>query len=116
MFSEMCSSVYRPDAALINYYKVGDTLGGHLDDVEKDMSKPIVSFSLGCDAIFLLGGKPYFTTMSCFHCICLINCSLMPSRFSSPLAYEHKSIVYPLISHALLYSGMSESRSIAAMS
>ncbi|PNY03214.1 alpha-ketoglutarate-dependent dioxygenase alkb-like protein, partial [Trifolium pratense] len=34
-----------------------DTLGGHLDDMEADWSKPIVSLSLGCKAIFLLGGK-----------------------------------------------------------
>ncbi|GKB08975.1 alpha-ketoglutarate-dependent dioxygenase AlkB, partial [Tanacetum coccineum] len=32
-------------------------LGGHLDDMEADWSKPIVSMSLGCKAIFLLGGK-----------------------------------------------------------
>ena len=49
-------SKYNPDVALINFYKEGDTLGGHLDDVEKDLSKPIVSFSLGCEAIFLIGG------------------------------------------------------------
>ena len=60
--SQLSSSQYQPDAALINYYKAGDTLGGHLDDVEKDMSKPIVSFSLGCDAIFLLGGQFLCTT------------------------------------------------------
>lgn len=34
----------------------GDVLGGHLDDVEKDMAQPIVSVSLGCPAIFLMGG------------------------------------------------------------
>ncbi|GKB95093.1 alpha-ketoglutarate-dependent dioxygenase AlkB [Tanacetum coccineum] len=34
-----------------------DMLGGHLDDMEVDWSKPIVSMSLGCKAIFLLGGK-----------------------------------------------------------
>lgn len=68
-------------------FLLGDMLGGHLDDMEVDWSKPIVSmrylagitfvfifqsravnktivlkvivsfFSLGCKAIFLLGGK-----------------------------------------------------------
>ena len=47
---------FGPDAALVNYYSAGDTLGGHCDDVERDMSKPIVSISLGCRAVFLLGG------------------------------------------------------------
>ena len=42
--------------ALVNYYHEGDTLGGHRDDVESDQSAPIVAISLGCDAIFLLGG------------------------------------------------------------
>lgn len=50
--------VFRPDAALVNYYSAGETLGGHSDDVESDLSKPIVSMSLGCDAIFLQGGEP----------------------------------------------------------
>ncbi|KAK8933876.1 Alpha-ketoglutarate-dependent dioxygenase alkB [Platanthera zijinensis] len=48
---------FRPEAAIVNYFGPGDMLGGHLDDMEKDWSKPIVSISLGCKAIFLLGGK-----------------------------------------------------------
>jgi alkylated DNA repair protein alkB family protein 1 len=48
---------YHPDAALVNYYRSGDTLGGHKDDVERDMSQPIVSISLGCPAVFLMGGE-----------------------------------------------------------
>lgn len=34
----------------------GDTLGGHIDDVEPDQAAPIVTVSLGCHAIFLMGG------------------------------------------------------------
>ncbi|EXB81982.1 Alpha-ketoglutarate-dependent dioxygenase alkB [Morus notabilis] len=48
---------FKPEAAIVNYFGLGDTLGGHLDDMEKDWSRPIVSMSLGCKAIFLLGGK-----------------------------------------------------------
>ncbi|XP_061338734.1 alpha-ketoglutarate-dependent dioxygenase alkB [Gastrolobium bilobum] len=48
---------FKPEAAIVNYFGLGDTLGGHLDDMEADWSKPIVSLSLGCKAIFLLGGK-----------------------------------------------------------
>jgi len=47
---------YRPDAALINYYHPGDTLCGHIDDAEVDLCQPLVSISLGCPAIFLIGG------------------------------------------------------------
>ncbi|KAI8527943.1 hypothetical protein RHMOL_Rhmol12G0113200 [Rhododendron molle] len=48
---------FQPEAAIVNYFGLGDTLGGHLDNMEADWSKPIVSMSLGCKAIFLLGGK-----------------------------------------------------------
>ncbi|KAL2484446.1 Alpha-ketoglutarate-dependent dioxygenase alkB [Abeliophyllum distichum] len=52
-----CGEEFHPEAAIVNYFGLGDMLGGHLDDMEKDWSKPIVSISLGCKAIFLLGGK-----------------------------------------------------------
>ena len=45
------------EAAIINYYPVGTYMSGHLDDAEHAMEEPIVSISLGCPAIFLLGGK-----------------------------------------------------------
>ncbi|XP_065009736.1 alpha-ketoglutarate-dependent dioxygenase alkB-like isoform X1 [Musa acuminata AAA Group] len=48
---------FQPEAAIVNYFSPSDMLGGHLDDMEADWSKPIVSISLGCKAIFLLGGK-----------------------------------------------------------
>ncbi|KAM5568222.1 alpha-ketoglutarate-dependent dioxygenase alkB [Rosa sericea] len=51
------SEDFQPEAAIVNYFGLGDMLGGHLDDMEADWSKPIVSMSLGCKAIFLLGGK-----------------------------------------------------------
>ncbi|KAF3779471.1 Alpha-ketoglutarate-dependent dioxygenase [Nymphaea thermarum] len=48
---------FHPEAAIVNYYGPDDTLGGHVDDMEADWSKPIVSISLGCKAVFLLGGN-----------------------------------------------------------
>uniref|UniRef100_A0A0D3HLW2 Fe2OG dioxygenase domain-containing protein n=1 Tax=Oryza barthii TaxID=65489 RepID=A0A0D3HLW2_9ORYZ len=48
---------FKPEAAIVNYYGPSDMLGGHVDDMEADWSKPIVSISLGCKCIFLLGGK-----------------------------------------------------------
>ena len=63
------SRKFNPDVALINFYKEGDTLGGHLDDVEKDLEKPIVSFSLGCEAIFLIGGRQQRIQEACNACI-----------------------------------------------
>jgi alkylated DNA repair protein alkB family protein 1 len=51
-----CAS-FRADAALVNYYGAGDTLGGHVDDVEAAQDKPIVAFSLGCAAVFLISAS-----------------------------------------------------------
>ncbi|KAL5203983.1 hypothetical protein ABZP36_008854 [Zizania latifolia] len=48
---------FRPEAAIVNYYSPSDMLGGHVDDMEADWTRPIVSISLGCKCIFLLGGK-----------------------------------------------------------
>ncbi|CAN6472352.1 unnamed protein product [Victoria cruziana] len=48
---------FHPEAAIVNYYGPDDTLGGHVDDMEADWTKPIVSISLGCKAVFLLGGN-----------------------------------------------------------
>ena len=47
---------YEPDTALVNFYREGNTLGGHKDDAEVHADCPIVSLSLGCDAVFLIGG------------------------------------------------------------
>ncbi|CAM6009182.1 unnamed protein product [Sphagnum balticum] len=47
---------FKAEAAIVNYYGPDDMLGGHVDDMEADWSKPIVSISLGCKAVFLLGG------------------------------------------------------------
>ncbi|GJW21682.1 alpha-ketoglutarate-dependent dioxygenase AlkB [Tanacetum coccineum] len=59
---------FQPEAAIVNYFGLGDMLGGHLDDMEVDWSKPIVSMSLGCKAIFLLGGKSRNEPLAMFLC------------------------------------------------
>jgi alkylated DNA repair protein (DNA oxidative demethylase) len=48
---------YDPDDCLINRYVPGAKLGLHQDRDEKDAWAPIVSVSLGVDAVFLWGGK-----------------------------------------------------------
>ena len=47
---------FKPDACLINQYKVGASMGLHQDKDELDFSQPIVSVSLGIPAVFLFGG------------------------------------------------------------
>jgi DNA oxidative demethylase len=45
-----------PQTCLINYYPAGGKLGLHQDNSEKNQTAPIISFSLGDDAVFLIGG------------------------------------------------------------
>ncbi|MBC7513612.1 MAG: DNA oxidative demethylase AlkB [Herminiimonas sp.] len=47
---------FSPDACLINRYLPGTRLTLHQDRNEHDLSQPIVSVSLGVQAIFLFGG------------------------------------------------------------
>jgi hypothetical protein len=48
---------YEPEAGIVNYYPLNTVMGGHLDDAEHAMDKPIISISLGCSCIFLIGGR-----------------------------------------------------------
>jgi alkylated DNA repair protein (DNA oxidative demethylase) len=48
---------FEPDACLINRYEAGTRLSLHRDENERDLTKPIVSVSLGLPAIFLFGGQ-----------------------------------------------------------
>lgn len=56
MWSKVSDQPFAPNAALINYYREGDKLCGHKDDAEIDQTKPLISISLGCPAVFLMGG------------------------------------------------------------
>ncbi|TIB37153.1 hypothetical protein E3P86_02288 [Wallemia ichthyophaga] len=46
---------YKPDAGIINYYNLNDTLMAHVDRSEVTSSLPLVSISLGHSAVFLIG-------------------------------------------------------------
>lgn len=52
----VCPQPLCPQAAIINFYNAESTMGGHLDDAEPCQTAPIVSLSLGLDAIYLIGG------------------------------------------------------------
>lgn len=43
-----------PEAAIVNFYSPGDTLSLHRD-VSEEVDRGLVSVSLGCDAIFIIG-------------------------------------------------------------
>ncbi|KZP01229.1 hypothetical protein CALVIDRAFT_532845 [Calocera viscosa TUFC12733] len=47
---------YAPDAGIVNFYGLADTLMAHVDHSEVDCTRPLVSISLGHACVFLLGG------------------------------------------------------------
>ncbi|RPD59157.1 hypothetical protein L226DRAFT_553635 [Lentinus tigrinus ALCF2SS1-7] len=47
---------YEPDAGIVNFYQTKDTLMAHVDRSEICATSSLVSMSLGCAAIFLIGG------------------------------------------------------------
>jgi alkylated DNA repair protein alkB homolog 1 len=48
---------FKATASIVNFYTTKSLMGGHRDDLELALDKPIVSLSVGLPAIFLLGGK-----------------------------------------------------------
>ncbi len=46
-----------PEACLINFYDTGTKMGSHQDRDEADLAAPVLSISLGDDAIFHVGGQ-----------------------------------------------------------
>jgi alkylated DNA repair protein (DNA oxidative demethylase) len=54
---QAAAAAYRPQCFLINRYAAGSgRLGLHQDRDERDRTQPIVTLSLGADAVFLAGG------------------------------------------------------------
>lgn len=54
--SSSASTQFTASACIVNYYNSKSIMGGHRDDSEFAIDKPIVSFSAGRPAVFLLGG------------------------------------------------------------
>ncbi|EGG20871.1 alkylated DNA repair protein [Cavenderia fasciculata] len=48
---------YIAEAGTVNFYSEDSVMGGHLDDAEEEMEKPIISLSFGASAVFLLGAE-----------------------------------------------------------
>jgi alkylated DNA repair protein alkB homolog 1 len=51
------STTFVASASIVNYYNLKSIMGGHRDDLEFAIDKPVVSMSVGLPGIFLLGGK-----------------------------------------------------------
>ena len=55
IWRDLASQTRAPDCCLINYYGEGTKMGLHQDKDEADFSWPVVSISLGDDALFRIG-------------------------------------------------------------
>ena len=58
LLAEACEHGFtmQPQAGIVNFYPVGQVMGGHVDDGEEAHECPVVSYSLGPPCIFLVGG------------------------------------------------------------
>lgn len=56
LWSEVAGYPAPPEACLVNYYSHVAKMGSHRDADEQDFSAPVVSVSLGDDAVFHIGG------------------------------------------------------------
>ncbi|MCJ1309738.1 hypothetical protein MMC25_003399 [Agyrium rufum] len=54
LFISTCFPEMKPEAAIVNVYTPGDTLSLHRD-VSEECDRGLVSISIGCDAIFMVG-------------------------------------------------------------
>lgn len=57
LWDEVADFSHQPEACLINYYSSGTRMGSHRDADEADFTAPVVSVSLGDDAVFHVGGR-----------------------------------------------------------
>ena len=57
LWDEVADFSHHPEACLINYYAGGARMGSHRDADEADFTAPVVSVSLGDDAVFHVGGR-----------------------------------------------------------
>lgn len=56
IWAEVAGYSAPPQACLVNHYEAGAKLGSHVDADEEDKAAPVVSVSLGDDAVFHIGG------------------------------------------------------------
>lgn len=56
LWRELAGYPALPEACLVNHYEAGTRLGSHVDADEEETAAPVVSISLGDDAVFHVGG------------------------------------------------------------
>ncbi len=57
LWSDLTADGPPPDACLVNFYRAGARMGLHQDRDERDFSHPVISVSLGDQALFRIGSE-----------------------------------------------------------
>lgn len=57
VWREVSNYAAPPEACLVNVYREGARMGSHQDRDEADLAAPVLSVSLGDDAVFHVGGR-----------------------------------------------------------
>ena len=47
---------YVAETCIINYYPEGSSMGGHTDHYEEELCQPLIAYTLGQSAVYLIGG------------------------------------------------------------
>lgn len=48
-------NIYEPQSGIVNYFPCGSSMMSHQDSSEEALTQPLISVSLGCSCIFLMG-------------------------------------------------------------
>lgn len=59
-------SIYQPQSGIVNYFPVGTSMMAHQDAAEEALTQPLLSLSLGCSCIFLMGTESMLDTPKAF--------------------------------------------------
>ncbi len=92
----------KPDACLVNYYASTAKMGLHRDEDEKDLTQPVVSVSLGDEALFRLGGPARSDKTQSFK---LRSGDVLVLNGTDRLAFHGISRIYPGTSTLLKHGG-----------
>jgi DNA oxidative demethylase len=91
-----------PDACLVNYYESGARMGLHQDTDETDLTWPVVSASLGDEALFRLGGQTRRGRTMSFR---LCSGDVLVLKGEDRLAFHGVDRIYPGTSSLLKQGG-----------
>lgn len=58
--------IYQPQSGIVNYFPVGTSMMAHQDAAEDALTQPLLSLSLGCSCIFLMGTESMMDAPTAF--------------------------------------------------